>query len=79
MGLRVSRQLPESSRRILVHVADMLRDGFTGRIELDCSQGGIRNMTEIRSFRPAEIPDKKKGDPSKESPSRAREGENQRA
>lgn len=41
-------EINDSTRRILQYVVDQLRQGFTGRIELECHQGGIRDAREIR-------------------------------
>lgn len=34
-------QLPETSRKALVRIADWLRDGFSGEIRLSCKDGGV--------------------------------------
>lgn len=37
-------ELTETTRRRLKQVADLLRSGYSGKIELDCNQGGIRTV-----------------------------------
>lgn len=53
--MKVARELPESSLRVLKRIADQMRDGFTGRVELDLNQGGVRDFREVRSWRPADL------------------------
>lgn len=47
-----TQQLPPSARDSLIRIADMLRDGYTGTIELECHEGGVRKMTDSRTWRP---------------------------
>ena len=47
--------LPYSSRMALLRVANLLEGGFTGRIELDCGQGGVRALTHGRRETPDDI------------------------
>ena len=49
-------QLPDSSRKALVYIADQLRRGFSGRFEIDCYQGGVRNMRESKDLQPKDLP-----------------------
>lgn len=42
-----THQLPESSRNALIRMAEKLRAGFTGKLEIDCNQGGVRQLREI--------------------------------
>lgn len=41
-------EISDSTRRVLHYIVDQLRDGFTGRFEIECHQGGIRDVKEIR-------------------------------
>ena len=41
-------EINESTRRALQHVVEQLRNGFTGRFEIECHQGGVRDVREIR-------------------------------
>ena len=47
--------LSESARAVLVDVACKLAKGFTGEIRLECSQGGIRNITTTQIQRPPDL------------------------
>ena len=38
--------LSESARTVIAYQAHVLANGFTGRLVLDISEGGIRNCTE---------------------------------
>lgn len=44
---RLWARLSESGRRALVQQAVMLAQGFTGRIEIDCNQGGVTGFVEV--------------------------------
>lgn len=35
--------LPESARAAIIELARLLATGFTGKVELECHQGGIRD------------------------------------
>jgi hypothetical protein len=53
--LRPPPQLPplsSSARAALVRLATMLADGFTGEVELQCSEGGVKVMRSRISYRP---------------------------
>lgn len=52
-----TQELPESSRNALIRMAEALRRGFTGRFELECNQGGIREMRELRVVPSGELKD----------------------
>lgn len=41
-------QLPEASRNALIRIAEKLRSGFTGRFEVECNQGGVRQLREVQ-------------------------------
>lgn len=43
-------EINESTRRALRHIVDQLRNGFTGRFEIECHQGGVRDVREIRKL-----------------------------
>lgn len=49
--------LPQHARLVLAHIALLVRQGFTGRIEIDLNQGGIRDFREIKSWKKAELSD----------------------
>lgn len=49
------KELPEASLRVLKRIADQMREGYTGRLELDMNQGGLTSFREIRSIRPADM------------------------
>ena len=46
--------LSDSSRKTLIMVAQRLAHGFTGRIELECNQGGVRQVKESVTYSPSE-------------------------
>ena len=52
-----AKPLNEHAVRVLARIADLMRSGFTGRVELEFSQGGIRTMREGRNWTPAELPE----------------------
>lgn len=52
---RNGRELPEASLRVLKRIADQMRAGYTGRIELDMKDGGVAGFREVRSLRPADM------------------------
>ena len=39
------REISGTTRAFLSKVVDALRGGFTGKIEIDCNDGGIRSIT----------------------------------
>ena len=41
--------MPESAKRVMLDLMQLLANGFTGTIELDCNQGGVRRITETRT------------------------------
>jgi len=36
------RELSSSGRRTVLKVGELLRSGFSGRIEIECHEGGVR-------------------------------------
>ncbi len=48
--------IPESGRTMLIHVARLLANGFTGRLELQCSQGGVKYMNVTNTYQPKDLP-----------------------
>lgn len=38
------RELSDSSRTVLLWIADQLRAGFTGTLEIECRDGGVRQV-----------------------------------
>lgn len=53
--------LPDSARDILIHVAELLRSGYTGEITLFCSEGGVRDVGFSYRKTPTEIRKQKTG------------------
>lgn len=62
--------LSESAQATVCHLIRTLADGYTGRLLLDCNEGGVRNVShertsdhgpngsrtiEVRSYRPHEL------------------------
>jgi hypothetical protein len=43
--------LSESAREALLEVARMLRAGYTGTLELQCAQGGVRDLKQSSTIR----------------------------
>lgn len=43
-------EINESSRRALQYIVEQLRNGFTGRFEIECHQGGVRDVREIKKL-----------------------------
>jgi hypothetical protein len=57
MSVKLRDPLPEASLRVLRHIADQMRAGYTGRLEIDLKDGGVAGFREIRSMRPADMPE----------------------
>ena len=51
------KPLNEHALRVLARIAALMESGFTGRVELEFSQGGVRTMREGRNWTPAELPE----------------------
>lgn len=47
--------ITESARVTLLWVAERLRERFSGRIELECYQGGVRAVRIITSLAPGDL------------------------
>jgi hypothetical protein len=47
-------QISESARKALIEASNILREGFTGTIELECSHGGVKRMHTNETWRPGE-------------------------
>lgn len=47
--------ISESARTTLVWLGQLLRSGWTGRIELECTQGGIKAVKASQVFTPPEV------------------------
>ena len=45
-------RLTKSAQQVLVREAEVLADGFTGAIELQCFKGGVRLWRVVPEFRP---------------------------
>jgi len=52
-----THQLPETSRNALILIAEKLRDGFTGRFRLDCSQGAVSEVRHQQSIKAKDLRD----------------------
>jgi len=50
------KNLSLSSQNCLAFVKQKLRGGFTGRLELDCVDGGIRMVLIHEAVKPRDIP-----------------------
>ena len=48
-------ELSDPSLRVLHRLADQMRDGFTGRIEIDLKDGGVAGYREVRTIRPSDM------------------------
>lgn len=48
-------KLSQSAQAVLARIEQMLADGFSGEIVLDCAQGGVRTMKTGQTFRPADL------------------------
>ncbi len=44
--------LSQSARTVIEKLARMLSEGFTGEVELQCSDGGIKIMRSRTTYRP---------------------------
>lgn len=49
-------KLPESSLRVLAHLAARMAEGYSGTFELVLQQGGVRDFKESRRWLTAELP-----------------------
>lgn len=47
--------LTESARRALEYLARRFRGDFTGRMEVECREGGVRRLEEHRSLGSVEL------------------------
>ena len=50
-------EMPESAQRHIAHVIELLAGRFSGRIELECHEGGVRLLHETRTYRGDESAD----------------------
>ena len=48
----VQPQLAEVSRAAMVWIVELLRGGFTGRIELECYNGAVRRVQKNQVWEP---------------------------
>lgn len=48
-------RLTPSARDTVVELICLLADHFTGKITLDCNEGGVTNIDELRRRRPGDI------------------------
>lgn len=44
-------KVADSAQRALAEIIELLSDGFTGRIEIECRDGGVGEWREIRIHR----------------------------
>lgn len=49
------QELSEGQLRYLRRIADQMRARWTGRIEIDLTQGGVGGFTEVRRLRPTDL------------------------
>lgn len=47
--------LSDSARDAVADLVELLSGRFTGRIELECMEGGVRNFREIRERRSGDL------------------------
>lgn len=47
--------LTEPAQRALRHVEELLRDGFSGTIELVCNEGGVKRIDTRTSVNPSRL------------------------
>ena len=52
----MKRELSETARKVLKDVEDTLREGFTGKIEMHATEGGISNVDYTVRKRPKDLP-----------------------
>lgn len=53
----MTEPLPDASLRVLQRIADDMRRGLTGRIEIDLKSGGVAGFRELRSLHPDYLPE----------------------
>jgi len=54
-GILVWDRLSESARSTLNRIAILLAARFTGQIQLDCNEGGVKALTESRRHHPRDL------------------------
>jgi hypothetical protein len=47
--------LPPASCGYVAYIIELLQDGYNGKIEMTCNQGGVRQFTESRYIAPTEV------------------------
>lgn len=52
-----TEQLPETSRNALLRIADDLREGFTGKFELECRSGGVGEVRRVETLKGRDLRD----------------------
>ena len=52
--------LTDTARGMLRHVAHLLAENFTGQIQMECNDGGIRDLTVTHKMQPSDLPGKRK-------------------
>jgi hypothetical protein len=50
-----ARALTEAQLRYLKRIADQMRNQWTGRIEIDLSQGGVGGFCEVRRLKSTDL------------------------
>lgn len=56
MSPSVEEKLTPSARDALMKLATMLSSGFTGTLELVCSDGGVQQVRQSTKWKPGESP-----------------------
>jgi hypothetical protein len=41
----VAKEISATAREALILIGEKLREGYSGKIEIDCHDGGVRNLT----------------------------------
>lgn len=47
--------LPDSAQQAIIKVMELLGSGFTGRIEIECGEGGVKRMHQTIPWKPRNI------------------------
>lgn len=49
------KSLNEAQLRVLNRIAALMRESFTGHVELELGQGGVRDFRESRRWKPGDL------------------------
>lgn len=52
-------KLPDSAQQTIIMVMELLGGGFTGKIELECVDGGVKRTIQSIPWRPRNVADGK--------------------